>query len=173
VTNLLITGLPSSGKTTMIKKILHTLSIDKKAGGFITEEFRKKGERIGFHIQTFPEEKKGLLAQKRIPSPYRVGRYGVNVHILEELGCQAVLQAKASENIIIVDEIGKMELFSERFRSILIDVLNSPQKVLATIMKPSHTFTDRIKKRPDVRLVYLARDNFADVFNEVLNWLDK
>ena len=173
MTNLLIAGLPRSGKTTLIKKILALDSIGKKAGGFFTEEFRKGGKRIGFHIITSPEGKKGLLSQKGLPSPFRVGRYGVNVDVLEELGCKAILQALDTKNIIIVDEIGKMELFSEKFRTTLIDALNSPNKVLATIMERPNAFADSIKKRPDVALVSLKRENFGDVFQEVLNWLDK
>ena len=77
-----------------------------------------------------------------------------------------------TENIIIVDEIGKMELFSENFRTSLIDSLDSPQKVLATIMERPNDFADSIKKRPDVRLLYLTRENFDSVYKEVLNWLD-
>jgi nucleoside-triphosphatase len=173
LTNLLITGYPRFGKTTLIKKILQNRFKDQNAGGFITEEFRKKGERIGFHILTIPEGKKGLLAQKGISSPHHVGRYGVNIHLLEELGCPAILQAKTSKTLVIVDEIGKMELFSEKFRTILIDALNSPQKVLATIMERSNSFADMIKKRPDTRLINLARENFEEVYHEVLNWLDK
>lgn len=173
MTNLLITGLPRSGKTTLVKKILAIDSTGKKASGFFTEEFKKGGKRIGFHIITAPEGKKGLLSQKGLPSPYRVGRYGVNIDVLEELGCQAMLQALDTKNIIIVDEIGKMELFSEKFRTVLIDALNSPEKVLATIMERPNAFADGIKKRPDVRLLSLTRENFGDVFQEVLNWLDK
>ena len=142
-------------------------------GGFITEEVRYQGERIGFEILTVPDGKRGLLAQKGILSPFRVGRYGVNIHVLEEVGCRAILHAKASENIIIVDEIGKMELFSEAFRTVLVDVLDSPQKVLATIMERSNAFSNRIKKRLDVRLLHLNRENFQDLYKEVLQWLDK
>lgn len=173
MTNLLITGLPRSGKTTLIKKILAVDSIGKKASGFFTEEFRKEGKRIGFHIITVPERKKGVLSQKGLPSPYRVGRYGVSVDVLEELGCQAILQALDTKNIIIVDEIGKMELFSEKFRKVLIEALNSPKKVLATIMERPNAYADGIKKRPDVRLLSLTRENFGEVFREVLNFLDK
>jgi len=172
VKNLLITGFPRSGKTTLIKKLLRINSVAKKAGGFITEEIRKNRERIGFNIVTVPEGRTGLLAQIGLPSPYRVGRYGVNIKMLEELGCHAILHAKASRNLIIVDEIGKMELFSEKFRSTLIEVLDSPQKVIATIMERPNAFADRTKQRPDVRLLLLVRENFEDVFKEVLNWLD-
>ena len=173
MTNLLITGFPRSGKTTLIKKIFQVNTIGKKTGGFFTEEFQKEGVRIGFNIVTVPEGRKSLLAQKGFPSPCRVGRYGVNIQMLEELGCQAILRAKATGNTIIVDEIGKMELFSEKFRTILMDALNSPQKVIATIMERPNAFADRIKKRPDVRLLFLERKNFENVFQEVLNWLDK
>ena len=173
MTNLLITGLPRSGKTTLIKKILALDSIGEKAAGFFTEEFRKGGKRIGFHIITSPEGKKGLLSQKGLPSPFRVGRYGVNTDVLEELGCQAILQALDTKNIIIVDEIGKMELFSEKFRRSLNKALDSHQKVLATIMERPNVFADGIKKRPDVGLLYLTRKNFGNVFQEVINWLDK
>jgi nucleoside-triphosphatase len=173
VTNLLITGLPRSGKTTLIKKTLQTHPLAKKAGGFFTQEFRKNGTRVGFHIITIPEGRKGLMSQKGISSPYRVGRYGVNINVLEELGCQAIVQAKATGNIIVVDEVGKMELFSKKFQSTLIDALNSTRKVLATIMERPDVFADRIKKRPDIRLLFLTRDNFEEVFKQVLIWLDK
>ncbi|UCE40031.1 MAG: AAA family ATPase [Candidatus Aminicenantes bacterium] len=173
VTNLLIVGLPRSGKTTLIKKILLVDSIGKKAMGFLTEEVREGGQRIGFHLITVPEGRIGLLSQKGLPSSHCVGRYGVDIDVLEEMGCQVILQAMDTENIILVDEIGKMELFSDKFRTALIDALNSPQKVLATIMERPNAFADGIKKRSDVRLLYLTREKFGDVFQEVLNWLDK
>jgi nucleoside-triphosphatase len=140
--------------------------------GFITEEIRKSGERTGFHILTIPEGKKGILAQKGIPSPFRVGPYGVNIPVLENLGCESLHRAESAANVIIVDEIGKMELHSKKFSAVLTDVLNSPQKVLATIMERPHPFADKVKKRPDVHIVTLTRKNFEQVHEEVLSWLD-
>ena len=169
----MITGLPRSGKTTLIKRILRVNSVSKTAGGFITEEVRENKDRIGFDITTLPEGRTGLLARIGFASRYRVGRYGVSVEMLEELGCPAILQAKANRGLVIIDEIGKMELFSEKFRSTLIDVLDSPMRVIATIMKRPNAFSDRIKQRSDVRLFYLERKNFDEVFTETINWLDK
>ena len=174
MTNLLITGIPRSGKTTLIRNLLQVESVGKRSGGFFTEEILRERVRIGFNITTVPGGRKGLLAQKGFSSSCRVGKYGVNVTTLEELGCQAILQAREKgHTIIIVDEIGKMELFSEKFRTILTEALDSPQKVVATIMERPHDFADRIKKRPDVRLFCLERKNFETVFQTVLNWLDK
>lgn len=145
----------------------------KKAGGFITEEIRQKGKRVGFNIRTIPEGKTGLLARIRFSSPYRVGKYGVDIRALEELGCRAVLRAKASGNLIIVDEIGKMELYSEKFRFSVIEILDSPNKVIATIMQSPDEFADKTKKRPDVEVFFLTRQNFDETFKGILRWLDK
>jgi nucleoside-triphosphatase len=173
VTNLLITGLPRSGKTTLIKKILELDSIGKNAFGFFTEEFRKEGRRAGFHIVTIPEGRKALLSQAGLPSQYLVGRYGVDLEVLDELGCQTIQKGLNTKNIIIVDEIGKMELYSKKFRNVMIDALNSRQKVLAIIMERPHAFADGVKIRPDVKLLSLTRENFGEVFLKVVNWLDK
>lgn len=169
--NFLITGPPRCGKTTFIIKISHESSISQKVGGFITEELREKGERIGFKIISLSDNKEGFLAKKAFPSTYRLGKYGVNIEDLEEIGCSAIEEALDSRKVILVDEIGKMELFSEKFKNILLQALNAPQKMLASIMERRNEFTDKIKKRRDVKLVYLNRDNFERIFTEAQNWL--
>jgi nucleoside-triphosphatase len=113
------------------------------------------------------------LAQKGFSSPYRVGSYGVNIFDLEKIGVSSIEIGLVTGKVIIIDEIGKMELFSEKFKNVLFKALDSPQKVLATIMERSHRFADMIKERNDVRLIHLSRDNFQDVFREVQNWLMK
>ena len=172
--NLLITGPPRCGKTTLIKKISAHPAFLGKVGGFITEEIRKKGDRVGFQIISYPESKRGILARKGISSPYRLGSYGVNLQDLESIGCEAIEKALSSGHIIIVDEIGKMELFSKKFRNILYQALDSPQKVLATIMERRNEFADRIKGRTDVIILKVNKLNFETAYEDVLKWmLDK
>ncbi len=137
----------------------------------MTEELREAGERVGFKIITLPDRKEGLLARKDLPAAYRVGNYGVNIEDLEHIGCSAIEEALDSEKLIIVDEIGKMELFSARFRDVLVRALDSPQKVLGSIMERSHEFADSIKKRTDVRIFSLSRKDFDRAFHEIQNWL--
>lgn len=163
----MITGPPRCGKTTLIMKICGDPSFFGRFGGFITEEFREKGERIGFKIITLPDKKEGLLARKGYPSPYHVGKYGVNIEDVEKIGCSALEAALHSQKFVVIDEIGKMELFSEKFRNVLHQALDSPQKILATIMERNHEFADRIKKRKDIKLIHLTRDNFEQVFTEI------
>lgn len=166
----MITGPPRCGKTTLIMRLSQDPSLSDKIGGFITEEFREKGQRLGFKIITLPDKKEGLLARKGYPSPYRVGKYGVNIQDLEKIGCSSLEAALHSGKFIAVDEIGKMELFSEKFRTFLYQALDAPQKMLATIMEAKNEFADRIKKRKDVRVILLNRDNFDRVYNEVREW---
>ena len=166
----MITGPPRCGKTTLILKIIQDGSLSGKVGGFITEEMREKGERIGFKIVSLPDNEEGLLAKKSFSSPFRVGRYGVFLEDLENMGCTAIEDALRTEKAVVVDEIGKMELFSEKFKNTLLKALDSPVRVLASIMERKNEFADRIKRRPDVTLARLDRNNFEIVLREVQNW---
>lgn len=169
--NLLVSGPPRSGKTTLIKNITGHPSLSGKWGGFITEEIREKGERVGFQILSYPGAKRGILARKGLFSSYRLGSYGVNIQDLEGIGCKALEEALSSAELIIIDEIGKMELFSEKFRNILLQALDSPKKLLATIMERRHEFADRIKRRKDVQIYRLRPHNFEIVLQDVLKWI--
>jgi len=169
--NLLITGPPRCGKTTLIKRVSGEPDIALKVGGFITEEIRRKGERIGFEIITCPDGKRGLLARKGLRSSYRLGRYGICLEDLENIGCTAIEKALSSNKIVVIDEIGKMELFSQKFRDVLLEALRSSPPVLATVMEREHDFADRIKRRADVQLRLLRRENFESLYKDVLKWI--
>ncbi|UCE20674.1 MAG: NTPase [Candidatus Aminicenantes bacterium] len=169
--NYLITGPPRCGKTTLILKVTQNPLFSSRCGGFITEEVREKGERIGFKIISLPDKKEGFLAKKRFSSPHRVGKYGVNLKDLEDIGCSAIEDALDSNKTVVVDEIGKMELFSEKFKNSLLKALDSPQKVLASIMERRNEFADRVKNRTDVTLVFLNRANFESVLEKVSEWI--
>jgi len=169
--NLLITGPPRCGKTTLIKKISQEPRFIQRVGGFITEEIRKNGDRIGFEIITYPEGKRGLLARKTLPSPYRLGRYGINLEDLEEIGCVAIEKAISSRKIVVIDEIGKMELFSRKFKDILLEALDSSQPVLASIMERKHEFVDRIKSRKDVQIRLMRKEHFELLYDDILKWI--
>ncbi|MGB3904128.1 MAG: nucleoside-triphosphatase, partial [Anaerolineae bacterium] len=110
---ILLTGRPGVGKTTVIKKALDRL--EGRAGGFYTAEIRESGRRQGFKIVTL-DGQEGILSHVDIRGQPRVSRYGVNLGDLEEVGVAALRRAIAEADLIVVDEIGKMELFSEAFR---------------------------------------------------------
>lgn len=109
---------------------------------------------MGFSIETF-DGKKGTLAHVNVESPFCVSRYRVNVKDIEEV-CVPSLNLKSG--VIVIDEIGKMELFSEKFREKVTEVLDTG-KVVATVMEKSHPFTDNIKGRKDVKVFTVTENN--------------
>jgi len=165
IKNIFITGLPGCGKTTLIKEILKELKIPAK--GFFTEEIRKEGERVGFKIVTL-SKKEGILAEKGFKSPYRVSKYGVILKDLEEIGIKEIEEGLKGDFLIVVDEIGKMELFSNKFREVILKALDSKNKILGTIMLKENQFCDKIKQRKDTKVFYLTRENREEVKKEIL-----
>ena len=105
--NILITGLPGSGKTTLVEKIVRQL--DVPVAGFITREIRERGNRLGFSIDTF-DGQSGVLAHVDFKSGYRVGRYGVQIETIDKIAVTS-LNPSATDVLIVIDEIGKMVLF--------------------------------------------------------------
>ncbi len=168
IKNLFITGKPGCGKTTLIKEILKKLK--SKVSGFYTEEIKEKGKRIGFKIKTL-DKKEGILAHINLKSKYQLGKYKVNLKDLEEIGVLAIERAIKEKKIVLIDEIGKMELFSEKFKSAVLKALNSENKVLGTIMLKKNPFCDKIKKRKDTKIFYLKRENFKETKKEIENYL--
>jgi len=156
------------GKTTIIKQAL--ANVKGKAGGFYTEEVRSGGVRQGFRIVTL-EGKSAILAHVDIKSPHRVSKYGVDVEGLDRVGVSALRQATRERDLVVIDEIGKMELFSPSFREAVIEAIESEKRVLGTIMLSSHPWADEIKRHPDVALISLTRVNRRQVLEQVLEWV--
>jgi nucleoside-triphosphatase len=165
---LLLTGKPGTGKTAIIKEAVAKAKI--KAGGFYTEEIRIEGIRQGFRIVTL-DGQEAILAHINISSPYQVSKYKVDIDSLNRVGVSAFRQALEGSDLIVIDEIGKMELLSPQFREVVVQAMNSGKKVLGTIMLSPHPFADKIKRHPEVRTRVVTRANHNQVLGEILNWL--
>lgn len=173
--NLFITGNPRVGKTTLIKEIC--LPYREKIGGFYTEEFRQGDERWGFLLKTFSGEEI-IFAQKRMSGDYRkgqakLGKYGIDLAGLEKVGVKAMDEGLEKKDVIVIDEIGQMEIFSDKFREVLVKCLNSEKKVLATIRLHSQPFTDEIKKFANTEILTLDKENYPEVKRKAREWLEQ
>jgi nucleoside-triphosphatase len=158
--NILITGRPRVGKSTFIKSCAQLLH--SKAGGFFTEEILGEGirGRRGFRIVTLSGQT-AILAEVNAQSSYHVGRYGIFLEVLDEIAVPTIYDSIASpaKSWILIDEIGKMEEGSDKFKQALLAALNSPKRVLATIRWNDSPFTEMIKERPDVEIVKMTVPN--------------
>jgi nucleoside-triphosphatase len=165
---LLLTGQPGTGKTALIKEALARTKV--KGGGFYTEEIRTGGIRQGFRIVAL-DGQEAMLAHVSISSQYQVSKYRVDTDALDRVGVAALRQALKESDLIVIDEIGKMELLSPEFREAVTQVLDSGKKVLGTIMLNPHPFADEIKRHHEVEVLLVTRGNRPQVMNKVLNWL--
>ena len=155
--NLLLTGKPGVGKTTLVERVLESLRGRLRIAGFTTTEVRDStGQRVGFRIVTV-EGEQGELARKGLKSHVRVGRYGVNLEAFEKLALPEL--ARRDVDLILIDEIGKMECASGRFRRRVEDALDGQVNVLATLGIGHLPFFQGLRERPDVELITLTERN--------------
>ncbi len=165
----LLTGPPGSGKTSLIKQAVARL--ESKAGGFYTEDIKSQGVRQGFRLVTLDGET-AVLSHIDIKSPHRVSKYGVDVESLDRVGVTAIERAVRECELVVIDEIGKMELLSARFREAVANIVNSGKRLLATIMLNPNPYADAIKSLPQAKLVNLTRSNHPQVMAELKDWLN-
>jgi nucleoside-triphosphatase len=163
---ILLTGRPRVGKTTIIKEVVRKLP--GRAGGFYTEEVRERGQRQGFKIVTL-DGQEGILAHVGIKSRMRVSKYGVSLADLEDIGVAAIREAMAHKDYVVIDEIGKMELFSQVFKDAVCEAVHSDKPVLGTITLASHPWADRVKALPEVTVIEVTEANRDSIARQVLD----
>ena len=169
IKNIIIKGRPGSGKSTLILKIKKLIeNKEKKVGGIATPEIRKNGKRVGFKIIDIYKNIEGILSHINQKNGPRVGKYRVNLEDLNLIGVNAIRNAIEKYDIIIIDEIGKMELFSEDFQIAVQKAFDSEKYILCTMgLKLTHPFINKIKNRDDIKIILLTHENRDELFTEM------
>lgn len=167
----LLTGRPGIGKTTVIEKVVRALG--DRAGGFYTGEIRgADGRRKGFRLTTLQGEEAVMAhVDLRGQGRPRVSRYGVDVEAIERVGVAALRRALDAGKVIIIDEIGKMELFCEPFKDAVLEAVEGPTPVLATVMKGRNRWVDDLKARPQVEIWEVTVENRDGLPEQLVEWL--
>jgi nucleoside-triphosphatase len=170
VARVLLTGSPGSGKTTLAGRVVDVLrERGEPLAGFVTSEIRRGGRRTGFTIRGVGGLERTLAVRGR-PGP-RVGAYGVDLRAFEEVALLEIENGLELGSTLVVDEIGKMELLSARFRELVGEIFRAPC-VLATVGDHHDPLLEEIRGRRDViALAVYARDidphDLADVVTDV------
>jgi nucleoside-triphosphatase THEP1 len=154
--NVLLTGAPGIGKTTIIQEFVRRAG--RRCGGFFTSELRDaSGQRTGFSITSVDGSLEAVLASTGPGAGPRVGRYRVDLDAIDRVGIPA-LEAEGTE-LFVIDEIGKMELLSRPFREQLLTCLDKENVVATIAQKGGGAFVETIKNRPDVEVIEVTMAN--------------
>jgi nucleoside-triphosphatase len=156
---VLLEGRPAVGKTTAMRTVAELLSeAGVPVAGFVTGERREHGRRVGFVVETLSGGAHAVLAHVDLRGPPRVGKYGVDLAAFEQLALPA-LALPPDQGVVLIDELGKMELASEAFRDAVSRLLERPVAVVATVHVARDAFTDDLKRRPDIELLRVTPGN--------------
>lgn len=171
---ILLTGLPGCGKTTAVMKIIANLD-PRKVAGFYTQEIRQGDTRKGFRW-TRLDGATGILAHVDTRSPWWVGKYGVDVAGFEKSIVPVLDIERTDAELIVIDEIGKMECFSKKFVTAVEDLLASDKSVLVTVAKRGKGLISKVKKYPGTKLFNLTPQNRGKIItdiSQILSFLKK
>ncbi len=167
-TPILLTGPPRCGKTTVVQKV--AARFPGRAAGFYTREVRAGGVRVGFEIVTL-DGQVAWLSHVDFPGPLRVGKYGVNLENFHRVALPALVPAPGIE-LIVVDEVGKMECFSSRFVAAMEKLWAAPVPLLITVAERGGGYMAAIKEKPDKILLTVTPANRDDLPGQILKLLD-
>ena len=172
---IFLTGEPGIGKTTVIRRIMTELEHRGiSVGGMISGEIRESGRRVGFQLEDVATHKIGILAHARERSPGSpvVGSYGVNLSDLKDIGSAAIRRTITNSDLVVVDEIGPMELKSEEFVLAITGALESTKHFLGTLHKrSSHPLVNSIRSNPDHRVIEITHMNRERIPLEIVGEL--
>jgi nucleoside-triphosphatase len=156
-----ITGLPSSGKTNAVLRVIKMLESENKVvGGMITEAIVKRGVRVGFKVMDWMTREEGVMAHVKFDTRVRVGKYGVDLEALERIGVRAILNAIEKADVVVIDEVGKMEVESEKFADAVRKALDVDKHIILTLHKKSRNpLLQDIRRRDDVRILEVTPIN--------------
>ena len=163
---ILLEGRPGIGKTTVAVRCVQLLeAAGVPVRGFTTREWREQGQRVGFYVDVINGES-AVLAHVDFPGPPRVGRYGVDVDAFELLVLPALRAGK--DAAWVIDELGKMELASRAFQNRVAELVDTATSLVATVHRHPHPLTDRLKARPDMRVIEVTKQNREQLPSELV-----
>ena len=156
-----ITGLPGAGKTQALIKVIEMLEEESLVvGGMVTEPIVENSKRVGFYVMDWKSKRKAVFAHIETESKFYVGKYGVNLESLDTVGVEALNDATKNADVIVIDEVGKMEVESEKFVKAVKDAMEVDKPIILTLHKKSRNpLLQDIRRRDDVRILEVTPIN--------------
>jgi nucleoside-triphosphatase len=166
---LFLTGSPGVGKTTVLMNAVESLKAKGySVGGMVSREVRSCGARVGFEILDLGTGKRGWLAHVNQKIGPQVGRYRVNLEDFNGIGVEAILVAVEKFDVVVIDEIGPMELFSKKFREAVKRAVESEKLIVGVVhWKAKDKLMEEVKMREDAEIIAVTYEN-RNVLHEII-----
>ena len=165
---LLLSGAPGVGKTTVVRRLARVLE-GKRLGGFYTEEVCERGVRRGFRLVSLAGAER-VIAHVDFPKHHRVGKYSVDVAAVDEAA--ALLKPDASTDVVVVDEVGRMECLSARFVAAVRALLAGTTPVVATVAIRGGGLIAEVKESRACVFCEVTHGNRRTLPDRIAAWLD-
>ena len=172
-----ITGLPRSGKSAVMQKVVEMMVNDRTEeirargesmadvliiAGMRTEPLIEDGERKGYRCIDIVSGEEAVMAHKDIDSRNRVFGFGIDTESMNTVAIPAIQHAMDKAEIIVIDEIGKFSVESEEFVKIVRAALELDKPTVMTLAKKSrHPLLQDIRRRDDGRILEVTPVNRA------------
>jgi nucleoside-triphosphatase len=163
---VLLTGEPRVGKTTALKKIIEKIG-KSNCIGFYTEEIRNEFDRVGFDCVSLDGRRK-RIADINSHSSIRMGRYRIDIEAFEDIALQVISRSSSSDKVIIIDEIGPMQLLSTKFKEEINNIVTGSNCVIGTIFYGKHPYVDEIKKISGINIFTITSENREKILEDIL-----
>jgi len=167
---LFMTGSPGTGKTSVLLKTIEVLKArGYGVGGMVSREVRTCGARVGFEILDISSGRRGWLAHVNQKHGPRIGKYRVNLEDLDNIGAEAIANAVENADVVAIDEIGPMELHSERFKEAVKKAVESGKLVIGTIhWKARDRLIQEIRTREDAEIYKVTYENRGNLHENIV-----
>lgn len=156
-----ITGLPGSGRTELLLTIVDMLQAEKvKVGGVITEPIIEEGKVTGFKMVDFITKEEAIIASTGLNSKARFNEFGIDLDTLGLFSVNAIKRAVYQSDLVVIDEIGRIQMKSEYFNKAVLNALKSSKPILMTIYRKSRSsLLQDIRRRDDIRMLEVTPVN--------------
>ena len=168
--NILLTGRPGAGKTTLINESVRRIREKGiKIGGISTKEIRSRNIRKGFMIRDIWSGREAIMASTDFEKGPKIGRYRIDINALVEVGVTAI-QTAIEEAVVVIDEIGPMELLSPEMSKNILRAIESSKTVLGVIhWKKRGRIIDAILSNPETKVIEVRPDNRDSLVSDIVD----
>jgi nucleoside-triphosphatase len=168
-----LTGIPGVGKSTVVRKVVQRIRQDcVKVGGITSADLRSGSTRVGFEIRDLMTGEAGVLAHVNEATGPRIGKYHVKSEDLDRIGTEAILSAIKYANLIVIDEVGPMELTSSRFKDAVQAALACGKSLLGTVHRNAQDpLVQAIRRDRAIEVIEVTNENRDSLSNFLLERL--